>query len=297
MRLEFLVPFYGDPGLLRLTVASVLAQHHPDWRLTVVDDGYPDPAVAQWFAGIADPRVSYLRNETNLGANGNYRRCVELADADLVVILGADDELLPNYADTVLGTAGLFPDAAVVQPGVEVIDQHGAPARSLADTVKQRLLRPRATDPVQLGGETLAASLLRGNWLYFPSLAFRREPLQEKGFRAGFDVVQDLALVIDLVADGHPLALDPTVCFRYRRHSGSDSSVRAVAGGRFAEERAYFTAAADQMDALGWRKAATAARHHLMSRANALTTVPAALRAGRRDAVRPLARHALGPSR
>lgn len=297
MRLEFFVPFYGDPGLLRSTVSSVLAQEHPDWSLTVVDDGYPDPAVAEYFAAGPDPRVRYLRNPTNLGANGNYRRCVELATADLVVILGADDELLPNYAATVLRTAGLFPTAVVVQPAVQVIDQHGAPASSLVDTVKQRLLRPRTNHPVLLGGEPLARSLLTGNWLYFPSLAFRREPLQATGFREGLDVVQDLALVIDLLAAGHRLALDPEVCFRYRRHGGSDSSVRAVSGGRFDEERAYFAEAARQMDALGWESAARAARRHLMSRANALLTIPTAMRTRQSAAVRTLTRHALGSSR
>ena len=37
----------GIPALLRRTVASVLAQSDPAWTLTVVDDGYPDPAGRQ----------------------------------------------------------------------------------------------------------------------------------------------------------------------------------------------------------------------------------------------------------
>ena len=76
---EFLLPFYGDPDLLRETIRSVLDQTDPDWTLTVVDDGYPDPEVEAWIRGLADDRITYHRNETNLGANGNYRKAISLA--------------------------------------------------------------------------------------------------------------------------------------------------------------------------------------------------------------------------
>ena len=36
--IDLLLPFYGDPALMRQTVASVLAQECDDWRLVVVDD-------------------------------------------------------------------------------------------------------------------------------------------------------------------------------------------------------------------------------------------------------------------
>ena len=67
MSLEFMVPFYGDPDLLKQTVASVRAQTDPEWTLTVVDDGYPDDSIPGYFAGLGDDRVRYERNEVNLG--------------------------------------------------------------------------------------------------------------------------------------------------------------------------------------------------------------------------------------
>lgn len=298
MPLQILLPFYGDPALLKITVTSVLGQRNSDWTLTVVDDGYPDDTIPGYFASLDDSRVRYLRNERNLGANGNYRRCVELADTDdptgLIVILGADDELLPNYVDTILAAHRAYPEAAIIQPGVQVIDEHGHPREPLVDRIK-RLLRPKpASGREVLGGGELAASLLRGNWLYFPSLAFAAAPVRRIGFRDGLDVVQDLALVIDLLAAGYQLVLDDTVCFRYRRHSASDSSWRALAGTRFNEERRFFHDAADQVAALGWTKAARVSRRHLLSRANAATVLPRALLARRFDGAATLARHAFG---
>ena len=66
--------------------------------------------------------------------------------------------------------------------------------------------------------------------------------------------------------------VDPTLAFLYRRHSGSDSSVKALDGRRFDEERALFTAEAQEFTRRGWDRAARAARRHLTSRTNALTT-------------------------
>jgi glycosyltransferase involved in cell wall biosynthesis len=293
MSLEFMVPFYGDPALLKETVASVRAQTVPDWRLTVVDDGYPDDSVPGWFAALGDERVTYLRNETNLGANGNYEKCLSLATADDVVVLGADDLLLPDYVRVVTGARRRFPGAAVVQPGVQVIDEHGRPSRSLADRVKRRYA-PAPPEAVELGGEELATSLLKGNWLYFPSLVFSVARIRAVGFREGLDVVQDLALVLDLLMRGERLVVDPTVCFAYRRHSGSDSSWRALEGTRFLEEQAYFRQVADEMGRLGWDRAARAARLHVSSRLHALTYLPAAVRRRHRAGIRNLSRHVLG---
>lgn len=291
MPLDIFVPFWGDPALLRETVASVLSQHNGDWRLTVVDDAYPDETVADWFAGIADPRVSYLRKPENEGITANYRTCAALAAQDLVVLLGCDDVLLPNFVDVVLNAHADFPDAAVIQPGVRVIDEHGVVAEPLADRIKQRLLRPRARAPRVLSGEPLAISLMRGNWLYWPSLTFRREVLRGTEFREGMPLIQDLAIVMDIVTAGGTLLLEPTVCFHYRRHGASASSAALLDGTRFRGERAYFALAAAQCASLGWRRAARAARLHLSSRLYALALIPRALR-GRPSRARVLMRHA-----
>jgi len=64
--IDVTLPYYGDVGLMKQSVRSVLDQRYPDWRLIVVDDGYPDPEPARWFTAIDDPRVTYLRNPTNL---------------------------------------------------------------------------------------------------------------------------------------------------------------------------------------------------------------------------------------
>jgi glycosyltransferase involved in cell wall biosynthesis len=284
--------------LMQAAVRSVLAQTDPDWHLTVVDDGEA-AGVPEWFAQLGDPRVSYLRNEANLGVSGNFQKCLELATRDRLTIMGCDDLLLPNYIETVRRLATAYPKVGLIQPGVQVIDETGEPTSSLADAVKRRLYAPkqllRGEGPVRMQGPQLATSLLRGDWLYFPSLSWRTEAVTALAFRRDLRVIQDLALIIELVEHGEELVADDTVCFKYRRHAGSESSQQALDGARFDEARRFFHEVADRMAAKGWTEAARAARLHRSARLHALTLVPTALRRRRTDAALRLVRYGASP--
>ncbi|MFC9583819.1 glycosyltransferase family 2 protein [Streptomyces yangpuensis] len=290
---DFMLPYYGDVQLMQDAVRSVLAQTDRDFRLVVIDDG-KEPDVPGWFAALGDDRVHYTRNEQNLGITKNFQKCVQLSEADHVVIMGCDDVLHPHYLETVRGIVEAHPGIGMVQPGVEVIDGTGQVTQGgLADTTKKRLYAPQVKGRRLMGGEELAASVLRGNWLYFPSIAWRGEVLRKVNFRDDYSVIQDLALVVDLLEGGEQMVVDnSTTVFQYRRHAVSESSVQAFSGTRFAEAERYFSAVADRMDARGWPKAARAARFHSASRLHALTMLPGALRSGNKEGARTLAKHA-----
>ncbi|MBO0909082.1 MULTISPECIES: glycosyltransferase family 2 protein [Arthrobacter] len=290
---DILLPYYGDVDLMKAAVGSVFAQTREDWLLTVLDDAYPDPEPQRWFASLEDPRVTYLRNETNLGANGNYRKALDMAQAPVVVIMGADDVMLPSYLEHVTALLDEYPEASVAQPGVEIIDGTGHRAKTLTDSVKS-LTAPSGPYPALVGGERMAASLLRAGWHYFPALAWRREAIAHFGFRPEFDVVQDLALLMDIAAAGGSIVVDGPVSFQYRRHASSDSSVRAADGRRFDEERRYFREQTNRFRDLGWPRAERAARFHWTSRLNALTVLLASLRHPSVRTAQNMTRHIVG---
>lgn len=296
MTIEIFVPFWGDPGLLYDTVASVQAQTDEDWRLIVIDDCYPDETVAAHFAAIDDPRIEYRRNEVNLGITENYREAIRRATTEHIVILGCDDLLHPNYLDVIRRTIAAVPHADVIQPGVVVIDEHGTEVVPLVDRVKQKLLAPRGRgDIAVLSGERMATSLIRGDWLYWPSLAFRTETLRRIDFREGLPIIQDLALLMDIAFEGGTLAYNPTVAFSYRRHSGSASQKTLLDGRRFHDERDYYQQAWRIADAKGWRRTARTARLRVMSRLHAITELPGVLRGGTRDGLGSTLAHIFAP--
>lgn len=291
MTVDIMLPYYGDVEHMKLAVKSVLAQHRDDWRLHIFDDGYPSPEPERWCGRIDDARVTYQKNDTNLGANGNYRKALGIAKAEIVVIMGADDIMLPNYLDTVLAAFEAFPEADIVQPGVQTIDENGVVNSPLPDAIK-RWYAPKTSTLKLLEGQELATSLLRANWTYFPSLAWKTKTIQRLGFTENLDVVQDLALLLDTAADGGSLVLAPKLSFLYRRHSNSDSSVRALDGRRFDEERRYFRIQSQRFKDLGWKRSSRAASLHLTSRLNAGALIFKALSQGKTDSLPRLIKHA-----
>jgi glycosyltransferase involved in cell wall biosynthesis len=296
MTIDIMLPHYGDTALLQAAVNSIRAQTDPHWRLTVVDDGQA-PGVPEWFAALDDPQVRYIRNEQNLGITLNFQKCVDLAEHDHLTLMGTDDVMLPNYVATVRAILAEHPKAALIQPRVDIIDAAGKVTNTLVDHMKRSFYAPQTRNRLIMEGEDLAVSLLRGNWLYFPSLCWRTDAIRRVRFRPELRVIQDLALIIELVQLDEQLVVDPTLCFRYRRHAESVSSADAIDGRRFVEARTYFVETAERMRAHGWPRAARAARQYLSSRLHAASMLPAAVLARQGGTIRVLARHAFGPGR
>lgn len=294
MALDLFIPYWGDPEYMRQTVRSVLAQSSPEWLLTIIDDDYPGEEIKNFISEIDDPRITYIRKESNGGITENFRSCVALATQDVMVMIGSDDVLLPNYVDVVLDAHRTFPTASIIQPGVQVIDEQGKVTKTLADSVKQGLLRPNGRTAQLLSGESVAVSLMHGDWLYWPSLAFRTESIRKVDFDDRYAVIQDLAVIMEMLFQGAELAFVPTVCFSYRRHSLSASSEKLVDGSRFEGERDYLSTAAATATTLGWRRTALSARLRATSRAHALILVPQAVQSGNFRTVRVLLRHVFG---
>ncbi|VDG75920.1 glycosyl transferase domain-containing protein [Actinobaculum suis] len=294
MSFDIMLPFWGEPKYLFEAVESVLAQDSEDWHLTVIDDRYGDPQVPQYLAALDDPRITYLENDENLGVAGNFRRSIELATSDYLMVMGCDDVLLPNYVSTMQRAIATNPQVDIIQPGVETIDSAGKIRWNLADRIKYKLRPNTAGGPQILTGDNAASRLLVGDWLYWPSLTFRRETIAATPFREGYEVVLDLGVVIDILMGGGKLLLLPEVTFRYRRHDESVSSVKLLDGSRFAEERSYFAQARQAAQARGWKKSARAANTYLTSRAHALALLPQAIKHRNKNGAKTLVRHAFG---
>lgn len=289
---DVMFPYYGDVDLMKAAVNSVLSQQNPNWRLVIIDDGFPDPEPERWLTEIAsrDSRVTYQRNEKNLGANGNYRKALGLVETEFFVMMGADDIMQPNYLDVILRNFAAFPRADVVQPGVQTINENSVACTTLPDRVK-KAYAPKATGVTTLSGERMATSLLKADWAYFPSLAWRTETVKRLGFREGYDVVQDLALLLDIAAENGTMVIDPELAFLYRRHMGSDSMVKALNGYRFNEERRFFQWQTKRFSELGWKSSARAARNRFTSRLNALSLMAQSVAKGKFSSLGTLGKH------
>jgi glycosyltransferase involved in cell wall biosynthesis len=270
--IEIMLPFYGSGALLREAVDSVLAQDDDDWRLTVIDDAYPDPEAAGWVADLTDDRVRLVRNGQNLGVSGSFQKSLDLAEGDWLVVLGGDDRMLPTFVSRMNAMVSAHPEVGFVQPGVTVIDGDGRPVTPMADRIKA-LIRIKVSRPTVVPPQTMTESLLRGNWMYFPATCWNRPAVAAHGFEPRYEVVLDWLLQMRLLQDGYPVLLDPEVTFEYRRHPDQVSTGAAFDASRFHEEKALILGMEQVTRRRGWSRAARIARWHLTSRLHAILTL------------------------
>lgn len=254
--LTIAIPFYRGTDYLRRAVASVWRQTDPNWHLVVCDDG-PDPDVRQ-FVETGDPRVRYLRNVRNLGMAGNWNRCLAAADTDLVNLLHADDELLPDYVAVMRTAAARYPDAAALFCRAKVIDAAGRDAFSPVDFVK-RFLEPKAKGPLVLHDASAVEALMHGDFIMCPTVCYRRSRLPVERFRPEWRMVLDLDFFTRLLFAGQTMVGLPDVAYAYRRHAENATTEYTESLLRFEEESRLHDVVAATARARGWRTAARVA--------------------------------------
>ena len=90
------IPTYSRSRLLREALDSALSQDFPSFQVVVLDNASTDDTEAV-VTSLGDPRVSYLRSETNHGVLRNWNRAIEVNSSPYLTILGDDDLLLPGF--------------------------------------------------------------------------------------------------------------------------------------------------------------------------------------------------------
>lgn len=251
------IPFYQGHAYLRLAIESALRQERSDWQLLVCDDG-PDPGTAELVAGYGDARLQYQRNARNLGMAANWNRCLDLAPTDLVTILHADDQLLPNYAGLMLAAAAQHPGAAMFFCRSRIIDAAGRPCFSLPDFVK-RFMEP-SRGLMRLEGRAGLEALLHGDFIMCPTVCYRKSVLDPRRFALEWKQVQDFELYTRLLLEGAHLVGLPAVAYAYRRHPANATARQTRDLLRFREESALYDRLAVQAAARGWTRAVRLAR-------------------------------------
>lgn len=89
------IPTYKRAELLLRAIRSVLAQTCQDFEIIIVDDCSPDHTAAA-VQTIRDPRLRYLRHETNRGLPAGRNTGIDAARGQYVAFLDDDDEWQPQ---------------------------------------------------------------------------------------------------------------------------------------------------------------------------------------------------------
>jgi len=108
-------------------INSICSQSSPDWELVVVDDCSPED-LESIVLKFDDPRISYVRNEVNLGGSNLVRQwnhCITFAREEWVVMAADDDLYAPGFCAEILRLAAQYPDVDLIRARVEQIGPSG----------------------------------------------------------------------------------------------------------------------------------------------------------------------------
>lgn len=152
MTIDVVIPVYDAPADLARCVDSVLAHTTGDYRLILIDDASPDPAIAAYFATLAarsPPNLTLLRNDANLGFTGTANRGlregrgdVVLLNSDTIVTHGWLDALARCAAsDPTIGTITPFSNNAEICSFPHLCDNHRWPDNADPEPVRAALAR------------------------------------------------------------------------------------------------------------------------------------------------------------
>lgn len=212
--ISVVVPTYNRAGLLRRTLASVLAQTVPPLEVLVADDGSTDDT-AQALREFGD-RVRHLALPHRGLPAASRNAGLRAARGDWVAFLDDDDLWLPQKLERQLVAAA---EAGLVCCNAELIDEHDAPrGRNLHES------HPLAKEPDPL------RALIGGNYVVCSSVLARTDLLREAGgFHEGPELRQlaedyDLWLRCALRA---PVRYEHEPLVRYRVSSAGSLSVGA----------------------------------------------------------------------
>ena len=111
------IPTYNRATLLGRSIKSVLNQTFQDFEIIVVDDASADKT-EEVVLSIGDPRIQYLKHETNRGGAAARNTGIKAAKGEFIAFQDSDDEWLSDKLEKqVKILANAPPNVGVVYTG------------------------------------------------------------------------------------------------------------------------------------------------------------------------------------
>lgn len=204
------IPTYNRAdGYLAEALESALAQTYDHLEILVSDncstDGTPD-----LVQSYDDPRIRYVRHETNLGAHGNFDYCVDAARGDFFLMLHDDDRIAPSLLETCVDALGTTTEVGYIRTGNRLIEGDGHVIREYPNGAAGTT-----------GVEALQAWMRCQNYWALSSTLYETAALRRIGGFATttFPLTFDCHATANIALHGGGIELEPTkACFRI--HNG-----------------------------------------------------------------------------
>lgn len=196
-----LMTAYNREKYIAEAIESVLASNYTNFELIIVDDCSNDRTleITKEFA-LKDERISFYKNETNLGDYPNRNKAVQYAKGKYIKYCDSDDKLFDWTLDYCVKMMEKYPDA-----GLGILN--------LNKDIKQEYLRPADAINMNFFQKEILSIGPSGTIL-------RRDAFEKVGYyKPDYGPASDMYFNLKMAA-AFPIVLLDKVFFFYRVHAG-----------------------------------------------------------------------------
>ena len=120
MTLTVAIPSYNKEKYIERCLKSILTEKKYIDKIILIDNSRTDKTfeIAKKF----EPEIKCYRNEKNIGMSPNWNRCIDLCKTDWLMIVHADDELVPGSIKKYQDFIKKHPSAGLIHADSYMID-------------------------------------------------------------------------------------------------------------------------------------------------------------------------------
>ncbi len=121
----FLLPAY-KAKFLKAAIQSILDQSYTNFELVIVDDYSPEN-LENIVKQFNDPRISYFKNEKNIGGKNlveQWNHCLQYAKGEYLILAADDDIYETNFLTDAIAVTKSFPKLDIVHSPVKIINEN-----------------------------------------------------------------------------------------------------------------------------------------------------------------------------
>lgn len=215
-----MIPVYNCSEYISESIQSVLQQDPGAdiMQIEVVDDGSTDADVEALVARIGNGRVSYYRQEKNVGSLRNFETCINRATGHYIHLLHGDDRVRVGFYNSLTALFLKYPKAGAAFCAYNFIDaQSNFQGHAEKETAQSGIL------------ENYLFTLAEKLYLQYVTIAVKREVYEKLGSFYGVIYGEDWEMWARIARD-YPIAYTDEVLAEYRRHDNSISGNSFLTG-------------------------------------------------------------------
>ena len=191
---------------LRPAIECALAQTWQNLEIIVSDNCSTDNT-EEVVRSYDDPRLRYVRQETNIGANNNFNYCINHAQGSYFLLFHDDDAIDPDMVESCMAVVGDDRNVGLIRTGVRLIDDNGQLIREV----------PNKASGLEYN-DFFRAWMQDRITSYVCSTLFNTEMLKQiGGLQSPNGLYQDLIAIAKLIAMGGHADVE-AVKASFRRH-------------------------------------------------------------------------------